>query len=108
MCLTLHDAELVYFSDDIGSNIDNSHSATTQATSQLLKASKLQKSNSSLVMFNSFIFCSYFLVSIVLFCSIDSISRSLSKIKLQFKNLTEADIVSKFGFMVRNTNTIIW
>lgn len=41
------------FSDDIGSNIANSHAATTQATSQLAKASKLQKSSSSLVSFGS-------------------------------------------------------
>ncbi|KAL6132363.1 hypothetical protein ACLB2K_070734 [Fragaria x ananassa] len=34
--------------DDFSSNIENSHSATAQAASQLLKASKLQKSNSSL------------------------------------------------------------
>ncbi|PRQ60718.1 hypothetical protein RchiOBHm_Chr1g0384351 [Rosa chinensis] len=34
--------------DDFSSNIDNAHSATAQATSQLSKASKLQKSNSSL------------------------------------------------------------
>ncbi|GAV77859.1 Syntaxin domain-containing protein/SNARE domain-containing protein [Cephalotus follicularis] len=34
--------------DDIGSNIDNSHSATIQATSQLAKASKSQKSGSYL------------------------------------------------------------
>ncbi|WVZ23819.1 hypothetical protein V8G54_002363 [Vigna mungo] len=34
--------------DDIGSNIENSHAATAQAKSQLLKASKTQRSNSSL------------------------------------------------------------
>ncbi|GFY83951.1 syntaxin/t-SNARE family protein [Actinidia rufa] len=34
--------------DDISSNIENSHAATTQATSQLAKASKIQRSNSSL------------------------------------------------------------
>ncbi|OIV94444.1 hypothetical protein TanjilG_25506 [Lupinus angustifolius] len=34
--------------DDIGSNIENSHAATAQAKSQLAKASKTQKSNSSL------------------------------------------------------------
>lgn len=34
--------------DDIGSNIDNSHAATAQAKSQLAKASKTQRSNSSL------------------------------------------------------------
>ncbi|XP_051119683.1 syntaxin-22-like [Andrographis paniculata] len=34
--------------DDIGSNIEGSHAATAQAKSQLVKASKTQKSNSSL------------------------------------------------------------
>ncbi|KAL2965852.1 hypothetical protein AAZX31_16G084800 [Glycine max] len=34
--------------DDIGSNIENSHAATAQAKSQLSKASKTQRSNSSL------------------------------------------------------------
>ncbi|KDP39517.1 hypothetical protein JCGZ_02537 [Jatropha curcas] len=34
--------------DDIGSNIENSHAATAQATSQLAKASKIQRSNSSM------------------------------------------------------------
>ncbi|XVF30498.1 hypothetical protein REPUB_Repub16aG0063300 [Reevesia pubescens] len=33
--------------DDIGSNIENSHSATMQATSHLKKASKIQRANSS-------------------------------------------------------------
>ncbi|GMI65950.1 syntaxin of plants 21 [Hibiscus trionum] len=33
--------------DDIGSNIENSHSATVQATSHLKKASKIQRANSS-------------------------------------------------------------
>ncbi|KAF2306677.1 hypothetical protein GH714_020355 [Hevea brasiliensis] len=32
--------------DDIGSNIESSHAATAQATSQLAKASKIQRSNS--------------------------------------------------------------
>ncbi|KAK3026683.1 hypothetical protein RJ639_041530 [Escallonia herrerae] len=36
--------------DDIGSNIENSHAATTQAKSQLAKAAKTQRSNSSLEM----------------------------------------------------------
>ncbi|RZB60020.1 Syntaxin-22 [Glycine soja] len=35
--------------DDIGSNIENSHAATAQAKSQLAKASKTQRSNSSLI-----------------------------------------------------------
>lgn len=34
--------------DDIGSNIENSHAATAQAKSQLVKASKTQRANSSL------------------------------------------------------------
>ncbi|XP_022718598.1 syntaxin-22-like isoform X2 [Durio zibethinus] len=33
--------------DDIGSNIENSHAATVQATSHLKKASKIQRANSS-------------------------------------------------------------
>ncbi|XP_022923822.1 syntaxin-22 isoform X1 [Cucurbita moschata] len=35
--------------DDIGSNIESSHAATSQGTTQLVKASKTQRSNSSLV-----------------------------------------------------------
>jgi len=34
--------------DDIGSNIEGSHAATAQGTSQLVKAAKTQRSNSSL------------------------------------------------------------
>lgn len=37
------------FADDIDSNIENAAAATTQAKTQLAKASKTQKSNSSLV-----------------------------------------------------------
>ncbi|KAL2999992.1 hypothetical protein AAZX31_09G189100 [Glycine max] len=37
--------------DDIGSNIEHSHAATVQAKSQLAKASKTQRSNSSLVIY---------------------------------------------------------
>lgn len=37
--------------DDIDSNIDSSHAATVQAKTQLAKASKTQRSNSSLVKF---------------------------------------------------------
>lgn len=48
---TLHNVKNSIFADDIGSNISNSHAATTQATTQLSKASKLQKSGSSLVKF---------------------------------------------------------
>lgn len=87
MCLTLHD---VFFSDDFSSNIENSHSATAQAASQLLKASKLQKSNSSLVIFID----AYFVVfhSFIILSAV-CISRPLSKIELQFKILLEGDIV---------------
>ncbi|XVF42907.1 hypothetical protein PTKIN_Ptkin01aG0403300 [Pterospermum kingtungense] len=38
--------------DDIGSNIENSHSGTAQATSHLKKASKIQRANSSTVSFS--------------------------------------------------------
>ncbi|RVW49922.1 Syntaxin-22 [Vitis vinifera] len=41
--------------DDIGSNIDGAQAATAQAKSQLAKASKTQRSNSSLVILNSLI-----------------------------------------------------
>ncbi|KAI7747538.1 hypothetical protein M8C21_016740 [Ambrosia artemisiifolia] len=37
--------------DDIGSNIENSHAATSQARSHLAKASKTQRSNSSMTCF---------------------------------------------------------
>ncbi|CAN6570972.1 unnamed protein product [Malus baccata var. baccata] len=43
-------------SDDIGYNIENSHAATVQATSHLVKASKTQRSNSSLTCFLLVIF----------------------------------------------------
>ncbi|XP_040866260.1 syntaxin-22 isoform X1 [Glycine max] len=46
--LTLPSATKFHFVDDIGSNIENSHAATAQAKSQLSKASKTQRSNSSL------------------------------------------------------------
>ena len=39
------------FVDDIGTNIENSHAATAQAKSQLVKAAKIQRSNSSLVIY---------------------------------------------------------
>ncbi|KAK1380270.1 hypothetical protein POM88_027014 [Heracleum sosnowskyi] len=35
--------------DDIGSHVENAHAATTQGKSQLVRATKTQKSNSSLV-----------------------------------------------------------
>lgn len=38
-----------YFADDIDSNIENAAAASSQAKTQLAKASKTQKSNSSLV-----------------------------------------------------------
>lgn len=39
----------IYFVDDIGSNIESAHAATSQGKSHLVKASKTQRSNSSLV-----------------------------------------------------------
>ncbi|XLR25383.1 hypothetical protein S83_053283 [Arachis hypogaea] len=39
------------FLDDIGSNIEHSHAATAQTRWQLAKASKIQRSNSSLVIY---------------------------------------------------------
>lgn len=52
-----YDVKDFHFVDDIGSNIENSHAATAQAKSQLVKAAKTQKSNSSLVTykFSSFL-----------------------------------------------------
>lgn len=46
LAVLVHDQGVLI--DDIGSHIANSHAATTQATTQLSKASKLQKSSSSL------------------------------------------------------------
>lgn len=43
------DIENIRFADDIGSNIEHSHEATVQAKSELVKASKTQRSSSSLV-----------------------------------------------------------
>lgn len=42
----------ILFADDIGSNIEGSHAATAQAKSQLAKAAKTQRSNSSLVIYD--------------------------------------------------------
>ncbi|XP_059447044.1 syntaxin-21-like isoform X2 [Corylus avellana] len=42
--------------DDVSSNIESSHAATTQANSQLVKASNIQKSGSSLACFLLLIF----------------------------------------------------
>lgn len=53
----LCDISNFHFADDIGSNIENSHAATAQAKSQLAKASKTQRSNSSLVIYK-FSYCS--------------------------------------------------
>lgn len=50
----LSDVANFHFVDDIGSNIENSHAATAQAKTQLAKASKTQRSNSSLVIYNFF------------------------------------------------------
>ncbi|KMT16689.1 hypothetical protein BVRB_3g049730 [Beta vulgaris subsp. vulgaris] len=52
--------------DDISSNIENSHAATTQATSQLSKASKYQKSSSSLVCLLLVIFGIILLIVIII------------------------------------------
>ncbi|KAJ4721061.1 Syntaxin-22 like [Melia azedarach] len=46
LAVLVHDQGVMI--DDIGSNIESSHAATSQATSQLAKASKMQKSSSSL------------------------------------------------------------
>ncbi|KAK6936537.1 Target SNARE coiled-coil homology domain [Dillenia turbinata] len=47
LAVLVHDQGVMI--DDISSNIERSHAATVEARSQLLKASKTQKSNSSLV-----------------------------------------------------------
>ncbi|RXI08134.1 hypothetical protein DVH24_022278 [Malus domestica] len=46
LAVLVHDQGAII--DDIGANIENSHAATVQATSHLVKASKTQRSNSSL------------------------------------------------------------
>ncbi|XP_062147334.1 syntaxin-22-like isoform X2 [Alnus glutinosa] len=51
--------------DDISSNIEISHAATTQATSQLVKASKAQKSGSSLMCLLLLIFGIVLLIVII-------------------------------------------
>ncbi|CAH2072572.1 unnamed protein product [Thlaspi arvense] len=51
--------------DDISSNIDNSHAATAQATSQLRKASKTQRANSSLTCLLILIFGIVLLIVII-------------------------------------------
>lgn len=44
----------ILFADDIGSNIEGSHAATAQGKSQLAKAAKTQRSNSSLVIYDAY------------------------------------------------------
>ncbi|CAL9230576.1 unnamed protein product [Arabidopsis halleri] len=51
--------------DDINSNIDNAHAATTQATAQLRKAAKTQRSNSSLTCLLILIFGIVLLIVII-------------------------------------------
>ena len=41
---------VLFSADDIGSNVENAHAATAQGRSQLAKAAKTQRSNSSLVL----------------------------------------------------------
>lgn len=52
--------------DDIGSNVENSHAATAQARSQLAKASKTQKSNSSLTCLLLVIFAIVLLILLII------------------------------------------
>lgn len=56
------DVENFHFADDIGSNIEHSHEATAQAKSELVKASKTQRSSSSLVYSISF----YFMIELLI------------------------------------------
>ncbi|KAH9617011.1 hypothetical protein KSS87_001857 [Heliosperma pusillum] len=53
LAVLVHDQGVMI--DDIGSNLESSHAATAQGRSQLAKASKTQKSNSSLVSFPLFL-----------------------------------------------------
>lgn len=46
----------IVFVDDIGSNIEGAQAATSQGNSQLVKASKTQRSNSSLVIYDTILF----------------------------------------------------
>ncbi|KAH9606105.1 hypothetical protein KSS87_019657 [Heliosperma pusillum] len=62
LAVIVHDQGVMI--DDIGSNVENAHAATAQGRSQLAKASKTQKSNSSLV---SCAFLCYDLVTLWLF-----------------------------------------
>ncbi|KAI9125194.1 hypothetical protein K1719_003810 [Acacia pycnantha] len=52
--------------DDIGSNVENSHAATAQAKSQLVKAAKTQRSNSSLTCLLLVIFGIVLLIVIII------------------------------------------
>lgn len=45
----------VHFADDVGSNIEGAQAATAQGKSQLVKAAKTQRSNSSLVIHYSLV-----------------------------------------------------
>ncbi|KAM1060167.1 hypothetical protein TB1_024116 [Malus domestica] len=54
LAVLVHDKGAII--NDIGSNIEISHAATVQATSHLVKASKTQRSNSSLTCFLLVIF----------------------------------------------------
>ncbi|KAF8364544.1 hypothetical protein HHK36_033485 [Tetracentron sinense] len=55
--------------DDIDSNVENTYVATVQATSQLAKASKTQKSNSSLTCLLLVIFGTVLLIVIIVLAS---------------------------------------
>lgn len=52
--------------DDIGSNVENSHAATTQARTHLAKASKTQRSNSSLTCLLLVIFAIVLLIVLII------------------------------------------
>ncbi|KAL5568256.1 hypothetical protein UlMin_024831 [Ulmus minor] len=64
LAVLVHDQGVLI--DDIGSNIGNSHAATSQATTQLAKASKLQKSSSSLTCLLLLIFGIILLIVIII------------------------------------------
>lgn len=61
MCSSSYSCIYLHVVDDIGSNIESSHAATSQGTTQLVKASKTQRSNSSLVSPYVFLYSSVFL-----------------------------------------------
>ncbi|MBA0762232.1 hypothetical protein Gotri_024772 [Gossypium trilobum] len=58
--------------DDIGTHIENSRAATIQAKSQLAKAAKTQRSNSSLVTCNALIFMFYWILKFCTKCKAPS------------------------------------